>query len=312
VAHPFGQTLILENSGSGQTTINVASAPTVAGTVVDGDALSFRSTSAVATTVNAAGSSVTGTGGNTEWDLMKSGSAWINGGDSDIILFPTGTGVAATLFGGAGSDIDAGVGGLIEGGKAGGNILFGATAAGSTTLIGGGSGDVLVNQGANNIAVAGATSNEQLFALAPGNTLSGAITQPVAPGSNLLLDGTTGGDTFITGNAAPGSVGGGGTTVNMFDDSNGGNLVKEGVVNTGVGANANSATINGFTSGIDALSLSNPASPQTNYVNLGDTTVAPTSGQLAFQYVGANTLVTFGDGTTWTVVGAHVVTGDFH
>jgi hypothetical protein len=245
------------------------------------------------------------------WALLKSGNVFINGDGSNVILFPTGTGVSATLFGGAGSDIDAGAGGLIQGGSAGNNVLFGSLDSGSTTLIGGGQGDVLVNQGANNLAIAGATSNEQLYALAPGNTLSGAITQPVPVGANLFMNGITGGDTYITGNAAPGTVGGG-TTISMFDDSNGGNLVREGVVNTGSGASANSATIQGFHSGVDALSLANPASPQTNYVNLGNTTTAPQAGQLAFTFSGNDTKVTFGDGTTWTVTNAHLVSGDFH
>ena len=240
VAHPFGQTLILLNSGDGQTTINVASTPTVAGTVVDGDALSFRGTSSVATTVNAAGSSVTGLGGNTEWDLLKSGSAFINGDGSNIILFPTGSGVSATLFGGSGTDIDAGAGGLIEAGSGGNSVLFGSTVAGSTTLMGGGSGDVLVQQSTNNMFITG-KGNELLFGLASGD------------------------------------------------------LYQEGV------SGANAATIGGFTSGTDSISLANPAGG--SYSLLGNSTTAPTPSQVDFQYTNGNTVISFGDGTKWTVLG---------
>jgi len=251
VAHPFGQTLVLLNSGNGQTTINVASA--IPGTVTDGDALSFRGTSTVATTVNAAGSSVAGTG-NTEWDLMKSGSAFINGDGSNIILFPTGPGVAATLFGGSGTDIDAGGGGFIQGGSAGNNVLFGSTVPGSTTLIGGGSGDVLVQQSSGNTFGTGAGS-ELLFGLAPGD------------------------------------------------------LYKEDV------AGINSATINGFVSGTDSISLSDPAGG--SYALLGSSTVAPTSGQIDFDTVAGsggqtNTQVKFGDGTTWTLTNVTLQSSDFH
>jgi hypothetical protein len=255
VVHPFGQVIILDNSGNGQTTVNVASAPTVAGTLVDGMEFSFRATSAVATTINAAGSSVTGTGGNTEWDLMKSGNAYINGDGSDIILFPTGAGVAATLFGGSGTDIDAGVSGLIKGGSGGSNILFGGTTPGSTTLIGGGSNDVLVQQSNGNTFGTGAGA-ENLYGLVAGDTYMEAVTNTVA------------------------------------------------------GSGANSATINGFVSGTDSISLANPAGGQ--YSLIGNTTTAPTPSQVAFTDVGANTVVTFGDGTTWQVINAHLQNTDFH
>jgi hypothetical protein len=254
VAHPFGQTLVIENSGNGQTTINVADVSGLPpGDVADGMAMSFRGTSSVATTVNAAGSSVAGSG-NTEWDLLKSGSVFINGNGSDIILFPTGAGVAATLFGGSGSDIDAGAAGSIVGGSAGNNVLFGGTTAGSTTLIGGGSGDTLVQQSAGNTFGTGA-GHEQLFGLVPGDTYMEAVANTVAGG--------------------------------------------------------NAATIGGFVSGVDSVSLSNPAGG--NYTVTGQSTTVgtPGVGTVDFVYQGSNTLVQFGDGTTWTVLNAHVQTSDF-
>jgi hypothetical protein len=202
-----------------------------------------------ATTVNAAGSSVTGLGGNTEWDLLKSGSAFINGDGSNIILFPTGSGVSATLFGGSGTDIDAGAGGLIEAGSGGNSVLFGSTVAGSTTLMGGGSGDVLVQQSTNNMFITG-KGNELLFGLASGD------------------------------------------------------LYQEGV------SGANAATIGGFTSGTDSISLANPAGG--SYSLLGNSTAAPTPSQVDFQYTNGNTVISFGDGTKWTVLGTQVQSGDFH
>jgi hypothetical protein len=303
-SHVFGQTLIIQNEGNGQTTINIQTPTIVGGNPVDGDAMSFRGTSTVATTVNAAGGS-----GTSLWALLKSGNAFINGNASSIILFPTGTGVAATLIGGTGTDIDVGAPGVIHGGSGGNNILFGGTGASSSTLFGGGSGDVLVQQGANNVSFAG-TGNEDLFALAAGNTLWGDTTSGNVGGSTLI-DGITGNDTYITGNAAAGSVSGAGTNIFSVNDTNGGNLFKEGVVNTGTGVDANSATITGFVSGTDSISLSDPATPGTAYTTVAGST--PTSTEVAFTPSGggANTLITFGDGTTWTILNATVHNTDF-
>jgi hypothetical protein len=296
VAHPFGQTLILLNSGNGQTTVNIASA--LPGTVTDGDALSFRGTSAVATTVNAAGSSVPGTG-VTMWALMKSGNAFINGDGSNVILFPTGSGTSATLFGGSGSDIDVGGAGFIQGGSAGNNVLFGSTVAGATTLIGGGEGDVLVQQSSGNMMTAG-VGNEQLFALGGQNTIAGFAGTQTA-GASTFMDGLFGGDTYETGSGT--------TTIVSANDTNGGNLFEEGVKNAG-GSNA---TISGFVSGTDTISLFNPGGAGTDYsLVAGSTTVAPTPGQVTFDNLSSgNAQVSFGDGTTWTLLNVQLQNTDF-
>jgi hypothetical protein len=254
VAHPFGQTLILTNSGNGQTTINVTSA--TSGGVVDGDALSFRGTSTVATTVNAAGGANSlgvATGGVSMWALMKSGDVFINGNGSDVVVFPTGTGVSATLFGGSGTDIAVGSDGSLQGGTGGNNVLFGGFDAGATTLVGGGSGDVLWLQASGDLIKSG-------------------------PGTEALV--VTTGDT-----------------------------IQEGVANTVSGSGANAANVSNFVSGSDAISLANPASG--NYSLIGNTTVSPTANEVAFTYVGANTQVNFGDGTTWTVFNTQLQTSDF-
>jgi hypothetical protein len=258
-AHPFGQTLIITNSGDGDTTVNIHSAST--SVVTDGNVISIRETSTVAATVNAAGGANSlgvATGGLESWMLMKSGNVFINGNGSEIILLPTtATAGSATLFGGSGTDLDSGVAGLIQGGSAGNNVLFGSTVAGSTTLMGGGSGDVLAAQSSGNLHLTGKGS-EQMY----GNG-SGA-----------------------------------------------GNTFAEGVVNTATGSGANTAIVGLFVEGKDTVSLDNPASG--TYSLVGNTTVAPTAGQVAFQYVGANTQVSFGDGTTWTVLSVHLTNSDFH
>jgi hypothetical protein len=304
-SHVFGQTLIVMNNGAGQTTINITTPTIVGGNPVDGDAISFRGTSTVATTVNAAGQG-SDTAHPSLWALLKSGNAYINGDGSNVIVFPTGTGVSATLFGGTGSDIDVGAPGVIHGGSAGGNILFGGTGTGSSTLFGGGSGDVLVQQGAGNTMTAG-TGNEDLFALATGNTIAGDTGAQTA-GSMTLMDGVNGGDTYITGNADLGTASTGGTSIFSVNDTNGGNLFKEGVSNPGTGLSANSATITGFVSGTDSISTFNPGGVAYTTV----TGSAPTPTEVAFSFGGINSTVTFGDGTTWTILNANVQSSDFH
>jgi hypothetical protein len=297
-AHPFGQVLIINDSGTGQTTINVTS--NTSGGLTDGDGMSFRGGT---TTVNAAGGADSlgaATGGVSLWALLKSGNAFINGNGSDVFVFPSGTGVSATLVGGSGTDVIIGADGLYTGGSAGGNVMYGGFDANATTLIGGGNNDVLVSQGDGTQLFAGA-GNENLFAVAPDATFHGDNAAQTAPSKLTLMDGLTGGDTYITGNAT-GS--GGGTSIFSVNDSNGGNLFQEGV------AGVNNATIVGFASGTDTLSLSDPISG--TYSLIGNTTTAPTAGQVAFQYVGSNTQVSFGDGTTWTILNAQVQNSDFH
>jgi hypothetical protein len=304
--HVFGQILVVSNAGAGETTINVTTPTVVGGNPWDGDAFSFRGTgTSVATTVNAAGQG-SDTSAPSLWVLLKSANGFINGNGSDVILFPTsnssGTGVTATLFGGSGTDIDVGAAGSIIGGSAGNNILFGGVTAASSTLFGGGSGDQLIQQGAGNVMTAG-VGNEFLFALAGGNTINGfAGTQPA--GDQTLMDGTTGGDTFVTGNAANGTAGTGGTNIFSVNDTNGGNLFQEGQANTGTGVDANSATINGFVSGLDSISLADPAGG--NY-----TVGASGANGITITVAGGNSTVTFGDGTTWTVISATVLSSDF-
>jgi len=308
--HVFGQTLIVNNSGNGNTTVNVQS--NNSGGAVDGDVMSFRGGSTVATTVNAAGgvnSLGAATGGVSLWALLKSGNAFINGNGSNVVVFPTGgTAVAATLFGGSGTDVVISANGLLEGGSAGNNLIYGGLSPGSTTIVGGGNDDNLVGQTAGTLIKAG-PQGEFLFGLSNGITFQG-FSGVQAAGIQTLMDGTTGGDTFITGNASDGSGSTPGGTNIFATDTNGGNLFQEGVVNSGVGTNANSATINGFTSGTDTISLSDPAGG--TYSLIGSSTVLPTGANVDYSTSGGNTTVNFGDGTTWTLMNVTLQNTDFH
>jgi len=73
-------------------------------------------------------------------------------------------------------------------------------------------------------------------------------------------------------------------------------------------ANANAATINGFVSGTDSISLSDPAGGTYSLIGSG----SPTQQQVAFTASGGNTTVNFGDGTTWTLMNVTLQNSDFH
>jgi len=118
------------------------------------------------------------------------------------------------------------------------------------------------------------------------------------------MDGLFGGDTYKTGNGTA-------TTIDSANDTNGGNLFVEGFKNPGSGATDNSATISGFVSGTDSISLANPAGGNYSLVD-GSTTVAPTVGQVDFENIGGNAKVSFGDGTTWTLLNVNLQSTDFH
>ena len=83
-----------------------------------------------------------------------------------------------------------------------------------------------------------------------------------------------------------------------------GDLYQEGV------AGANNASIYGFASGSDSISLFNPAGGA--YSLLGNTSVAPNPGQVAFRNGDGQAVVSFGDGTSWTLFGTQLQAGDFH
>jgi hypothetical protein len=308
--HPYGQVVAVTDNGTGKSTINIAS-NTLTGAVVDGVELRFLGSSKVATTVNAAAGVDSSGAVPFLTALVNTGSAFINGKGSEVVMFSTGaqTGVA-TLFGGTGTDIDAGVGGLIFGGThtatgASVNVLF-ASNTQSTTLVGGASGDFLVSFGTNNLLIAqGGTEN--LFAAAPDvlqgigvTTLIGsqALQTANTAGGVTNMVGFTGGDTFMSGAGA--------TSIIAVHDTNGGNLFTEGTGGGGESATS-TATVTGFLTGVDTIALTNPAGG----VYTLETTATPTNSQIQLTTTGSSSVVKFGDGTTWTF-NTVVKTTDFH
>jgi hypothetical protein len=211
--------------------------------------------------------------------FVGTGNGFINGNGSKVVLFGGNTG-AVTLHGGAGTDVDSAAAGMIEAGSGGGSILFGSTVAGSTTLIGGGKGDVLASQARNTLLIAGLGS-ESLYSSQPSTLRGFAGAQ--APSATTLFQAETGGNTYLTGS--------GQTSIASVADSNGGNLFQESVSGAG-----NSATISGFISGVDSISGVNPAGG--NYALI--TSGSPGPQAMLLSVNGATSTLTFGDGTTWT------------
>ncbi len=300
-------TLTVIDNGAGTTAIDIGSDTT--GTA-ESDAITFNGGGA-ATTVNAAGSAGLGgaVGGVKLLAFVGTGSGFINGNGSNVVLFGGSTG-AVTLLGGAGTDIDAGAGGLIEAGTGGGSSPFASTVAASTTLVGGGDGDRLSGVGKNTVMIAGA-GNESLYGFAPSTfegpagaqapdvATSGAQTPGAqtagaqAPGALTAFQGGTGGNTFL-----PGA---GQTSIASVTDSNGGNLFQE-----RVSGSTNTATISGFVSGMDSISGVNPAGGEYALV----TNRTPGAQEMSLTVNGSTSTLTFGDGTTWTFNGA-VQVSDF-
>jgi hypothetical protein len=301
--HPYGQVVAVTDNGTGSTTLNIKSSST--STVIDGVELKFLGNSSVATTVNAAAGVDSANAVPFLTAFVNTGSAFINGNGSEVVMFSTGpqTGVA-TLFGGSGTDIDVFVGGLIIGGShtttgAGVNILL-ASNTQSTTLVGGGSGDVLVALSKGNLMVGG-TGTQNLFASAPNvmegvgvTTIAGGQALPSTQTSGGLTNmyGFSGGDTFMSG--------AGNTSITAVQDG-GGNLFVEGV------SGKNTAGINNFLAGTDTISLAKPGGGTYTL----ETTGAPSTTQVELAATASSAVVTFGDGTTWTF-NTVVKPTDFH
>jgi hypothetical protein len=323
----YGQTLVLTNNGTGSTTVNLASNTSglpgyglvgALGTPsINGTEISFRGTSTVAATVNAAGGANAlgaATGGTVFTALIQDGSAFINGGGSVVLMDQTGTGVA-TLFGGAGSD-NTQITGLVVGGSHldstgaqstvnGINFLASTSVVGASTLIGGGTGDQINLEGADQVAMTG-LGNESLFAYQPGDLIMGTGVLTSIPG--LTLPGANsnplGSDLMVIYGGATVMSGSGSNTM-VLSNNNGANLLQEGVIGD------NTALVSNFVSGVDTISLAQPGSntPYTLVESESPTTV-PGQVDLAPGAI-SGSVVTFGDGTTWTFTS--VVQGtDFH
>jgi len=108
------------------------------------------------------------------------------------------------------------------------------------------------------------------------------------------FDAATGGNTF--------RIGSGQTSVSSAVDANGGNLFQEAAAGPG-----NAATIGGFVSGVDSISLVNPAGGVYAPITSG----SPAPNQVLVSVNGGTSTVSFGDGTTWTFAGV-VHASDFY
>jgi hypothetical protein len=295
--------LFLINNGNGTNTIDIITNAT-SSSAVEGDVLSLLGSSTVASTVNAGGSAVSGTvaAGVQQAEVIAfiSGSAntVINGGAANVILFGAGALGSATLFGGSGTDIDAGAGGLIEAGTGGGSLLF-ASFTNATTLVGGGNNDVLATLAEGQVMQAGVGS-ETLASFNQGAVYCGlGVTSlgqgPTIGSATTTMIGEIGGNRFDLGEGA--------TQVQAWN--RGTNTYQESVA---VGAASNTATITGFDVGSDTVSLLNPLGGA--YATVPGTVA--NAGQISVNFSGGNTTLAFGDGTTWTIVGAVLTGSNFH
>ena len=160
---------------------------------------------------------VTGGAGTQVRHLALGGGAFINPGAGDATVFGNVGGGTATVFGGSfeGATAEAFTGkltvvggrGVFFGGSGGGNLLTTDTAAGAATLVGGGTGDLLISQGAGQVLIAGAGAE----------TLSGFAVEASVGGAAFFAGG---GNATIFGNAGGGNSFGLGAGVSQIDGRN--------------------------------------------------------------------------------------------
>ena len=152
------------------------------------------------------------------------GSAFVQVGNANVTVVGNATnlGGRSTVLGGAGKLTVASGQGEFTGGKAGGNLMFTSTVAGSATLIGGGSGDQLFAMGSGNLLIAGA-GNETLSARNPG---AGDNRFVVGNGFTTVFGAGQGGNTYFFSGLGSGLIEGrdeaaaGPATQNTYQDLN--------------------------------------------------------------------------------------------
>jgi len=299
----FATNMNLTNNGNGANIIDIATSTLPAGaagaTTINGaqsDVIFINGSSTVATTINAAGSAVSGAAaaGTTQpvlWVVDQGAPVVVDGGASQVIAFSSGLG-SMSVNGGTGShDIAVLITGSFKAGTGGGALMAGS-ANNAATLQGGGEGDILWALGSKNTLIGGA-GNEIQGGFSGGVTFEGNLGAGASTTNMIANPGFGGHDTFITGHNT--------NLISAQSDTVGGNTFKEGVA----GSASDVATINGFNVGADTVSLTNPAGG--NYTTVTGSTA--TSGQIAVSVSGSNTVLNFGDGSKWTIVG---VTSGIH
>ena len=289
-----GASVDLVNNGAGANVVNFEeSDPSAAANLIG-----ISGTTEAVATVNAVGAGLVA--------LQDGGAAVINANGSNVTVYGApgagwnGEG-SVTLYGGMGSDSVSDGTGYFQAGSGGNSDLTSSGIAGAATLIGGGSGDTLMAQGGGDLMVAG-----------PGNeTLTGASAPIVAVGyegtqraATAMVGGSSGGNVFYIANG-----------VTDISASGGGNVFAR------VTNGPTNAVITGFVSGVDEagnpqvhpdmISLWKPGGGSYVLEQGSD----PIPGQVTFNYTTnggvPSTVVQFGDGASWTLVGTIVHVGDF-
>lgn len=211
---------------------------------------------------------------------------FINPGAANVtVLGASGAGVE-TVFGGSFTNDFTGRltvrdgSGYFQGGTAGANMI-GSSTIGSTTLIGGGNGDLITSNGVNDILVAASGS-----ATLDGSRSSGGdFLFASSNGSSLQYGGISQGDTFYTNNS---TVTGAGFTGSFFDLHTAPNATFQNL-NTTVsntvavgfsGSGANYASIGDFISGVDKIVLKTAVVGSTYTLSTG--TLERSSGTISY------------------------------
>jgi hypothetical protein len=190
-------------------------------------------------------------------------------------------------------DIDVEAAGYFKSGS-GGNAIMASNSFLATTLVGGGNDDVMFGIGNNTTMIAGAGSQTEASFASGGETFEGNLGSGAS--TTTMETFISGGNQFITGSGV--------SNVNALGGSN---IFSEGVTGT-AGSLSNTATITGFDSGTDSISLAIPGGGG-NYTTV--TSGTPTASQILVQTAGGNSTLTFGDGSHWTIVGAIVTVSNF-
>lgn len=200
-------------------------------------------------------------GGGITYTSAGGSTVFINPGAANVTVFGAAGAGIETVFGGSSTNnftgrltVTDGTG-YFQGGTAGTNMI-GSSTVGSTTLIGGGSGDMLVSKGMNDILVAGSGS----ATLDGSRSAGGSSLFASADGSSLQYGGISKGDTFYTNNS---TVAGTGFTGSFFDLHTGPNAAFQNLNTTvsntvAVGFDnpgANYAAVGDFISGLDKIVL---------------------------------------------------------
>jgi len=259
--------------------------------IMQGAGDSFTGDGSNTITLNAANrgaaDSVTGTSGSSDTIVGSTGSTvglvYTDGGSgSTALINPTAGNV--TIVGGSGSETVFGSaaalgGGVVTakaftgtltvtngtgyfaGGSGGSNVL-GSSTLGGTTLVGGGSGDVLTSKGAKDLLVAG-TGNETLNA---SGSAGGVNMFGNAAGATLMYGSASQGDNFWLANSTVAGTGFLGAFVALHTapnsainslNSNVSNNVNIGGMSSTLGAGGTDASVYDFISGVDKVNVFN-------------------------------------------------------